>query len=67
MVLYQSIHEISQFCQRYTERTIIANNGLSSEEDNILTFGWRMINTEEDILVEHAGPAFGQTTSFRAE
>eukprot|EP00957_Ditylum_brightwellii_P064705 4910964-Ditylum_brightwellii.AAC.1 len=67
MVLHQSIYEISQFCHRDTERIIIARDGSSSEEDNLMTFGWRIVNSEEDILAEHAGPAFVQATSFCAE
>eukprot|EP00957_Ditylum_brightwellii_P087702 6678561-Ditylum_brightwellii.AAC.1 len=39
----------------------------SANKENILTIGWRIVNSEEDTLVEHAGLAFGQTTTFCAE
>eukprot|EP00957_Ditylum_brightwellii_P098273 7487942-Ditylum_brightwellii.AAC.1 len=67
MVLHQSIHEIAQFCHSDLERIIIASDELPSKEDNIMTFGWIMVNTEKDILAEHACPAFGQTSSFCVE
>eukprot|EP00957_Ditylum_brightwellii_P010800 818895-Ditylum_brightwellii.AAC.1 len=67
MALHQSIHEIAEFCHIYTEKIIIAGNGSSSKEDNIMTFGWRIININKIILTKHAGPVFGQATSFCAE
>eukprot|EP00957_Ditylum_brightwellii_P141195 10757257-Ditylum_brightwellii.AAC.1 len=32
-----------------------------------MMFGWIIVNNNEEILVEHASPAFGQATSFRVE
>eukprot|EP00957_Ditylum_brightwellii_P035394 2684201-Ditylum_brightwellii.AAC.1 len=32
-----------------------------------MKFGWIIVNNDKEILAEHAGPAFGQATSSRAE
>eukprot|EP00957_Ditylum_brightwellii_P084443 6421450-Ditylum_brightwellii.AAC.1 len=32
-----------------------------------MTFGWIIVNNDKGIIAEHASPAFGQATSFRAE
>eukprot|EP00957_Ditylum_brightwellii_P179924 13706101-Ditylum_brightwellii.AAC.1 len=66
IVLETSAHEIAQICQ--TDAQInIASSGSSVEEENTMIFGWIIVNKDEEILAEHAGPAFGQATSFRAE
>eukprot|EP00957_Ditylum_brightwellii_P188821 14372923-Ditylum_brightwellii.AAC.1 len=32
-----------------------------------MAFGWIIVNNNKEILAEHAGPAFGQATSFGTE
>eukprot|EP00957_Ditylum_brightwellii_P177977 13556467-Ditylum_brightwellii.AAC.1 len=66
LVLELSAYETAQICQ--TDACInIASDGSSVEEENIMTFGWIIVNNDKEIFVEHAGPAFGQATSFRVE
>eukprot|EP00957_Ditylum_brightwellii_P153248 11663703-Ditylum_brightwellii.AAC.1 len=61
-----SAYKIAQICQ--TDAHInIASNSSSIEEENIMTFGWIIVNSNKEILEEHAGPALGQATSFRVE
>eukprot|EP00957_Ditylum_brightwellii_P152305 11595611-Ditylum_brightwellii.AAC.1 len=30
-----------------------------------MSFGWKMCTSNGDVITEHAGPAFGQASSFR--
>eukprot|EP00957_Ditylum_brightwellii_P034068 2580703-Ditylum_brightwellii.AAC.1 len=46
---------------------IMASDGSSDEEKNVMTFGWKIVDKAEDPLAEHSGPAFGKATSFCAE
>ena len=66
MSLELSSYEIAQICQADAHINIV-NNGSSIEEENIMTFGWIIVNNDKEILAQHAGPTFGQITSFRAE
>eukprot|EP00957_Ditylum_brightwellii_P211763 15366575-Ditylum_brightwellii.AAC.1 len=66
LALEISTYEIAQICQ--TDAHInMASDGSSVEEESKKTFGWIIVNNDEEILAEHAGPAFGQATLFRAE
>eukprot|EP00957_Ditylum_brightwellii_P110397 8419619-Ditylum_brightwellii.AAC.1 len=42
-------------------------DGLSLEEDDIMTLGWKIILDDTTPLAHYAGPAFCHATSFRAE
>eukprot|EP00957_Ditylum_brightwellii_P210113 15364588-Ditylum_brightwellii.AAC.1 len=45
----------------------IASNGSSVEEENIMIFGWIIVNKDKEMIAEHVGPVFGQATSFGTE
>eukprot|EP00957_Ditylum_brightwellii_P155940 11870099-Ditylum_brightwellii.AAC.1 len=47
------------------EAFIIATDG--SSEDTLMSFGWKMSDHKGKALVQHAGPAFGQSSSFWTE
>eukprot|EP00957_Ditylum_brightwellii_P065333 4955442-Ditylum_brightwellii.AAC.1 len=66
LVLEISVYEIAQICQIDAHINISSNSSFIKEE-NVMTFGWIIINNDKEILAEHAGPAFGQVTSFRVE
>eukprot|EP00957_Ditylum_brightwellii_P004538 345450-Ditylum_brightwellii.AAC.1 len=62
-----TIHTISQHVQDSNETVIIASNRSLSEEDNSMSYGWIMANTDKEILAKHAGPAYGNAISLQAE
>eukprot|EP00957_Ditylum_brightwellii_P177868 13548239-Ditylum_brightwellii.AAC.1 len=45
----------------------MVSDGSSDDEENIMTFGWKIVDENKDPLVEHSGPALGKATSFCAE
>ena len=45
----------------------MVSDGSSDDEENVMTFGWKIVDKNKDPLAEHSGPAFGKATSFRAE
>eukprot|EP00957_Ditylum_brightwellii_P036951 2796951-Ditylum_brightwellii.AAC.1 len=59
----QLIHKI--FDTMGEEAFIIATDGSSG--DTSMAFGWKNFDHEEKTLVQHAGPAFGQESSFQYE
>eukprot|EP00957_Ditylum_brightwellii_P036907 2794704-Ditylum_brightwellii.AAC.1 len=65
--LHKSVHKIAQVCHSDTQSIIIASDKSFVDKENVMKFGWRIVNKGEDILAEHAGPAFGQATSFCVE
>eukprot|EP00957_Ditylum_brightwellii_P122105 9312284-Ditylum_brightwellii.AAC.1 len=44
---------------------LVVTNGSVGEID--LSFGWKISTSNGEIIAEHAGPAFGQASSFRAK
>eukprot|EP00957_Ditylum_brightwellii_P072044 5475903-Ditylum_brightwellii.AAC.1 len=44
---------------------VLVTNGLVGEVD--MSFGWKISTLEGETIAEHAGPAFGQASSFRAK
>eukprot|EP00957_Ditylum_brightwellii_P212257 15367141-Ditylum_brightwellii.AAC.1 len=66
IALETSAHKTAQICQTDVQLNI-ASDESSAKEENKTTFGWLIVNKDKEILVEHAGPAFGQATSFRVE
>eukprot|EP00957_Ditylum_brightwellii_P190894 14535229-Ditylum_brightwellii.AAC.1 len=38
-----------------------------SDGDTDMSFGWKICTTNGDPIVQNAGPAFGQASSFLAE
>eukprot|EP00957_Ditylum_brightwellii_P167836 12776129-Ditylum_brightwellii.AAC.1 len=44
---------------------VVVTDGLVGEVD--MSFGWKLSTLERETIAEHAGPAFGQASSFRAE
>eukprot|EP00957_Ditylum_brightwellii_P046611 3536496-Ditylum_brightwellii.AAC.1 len=67
MRLHKLIHIIAQIWQSGSAKLIMASNESSGKEENIMTFGWKIVDKNESPLVEHSGPAFGKATSFHAE
>eukprot|EP00957_Ditylum_brightwellii_P162260 12354856-Ditylum_brightwellii.AAC.1 len=49
------------------EKIVIASDGSSSGDDNITSFGWKIVTLSDEPLAEHSGLAFGQATSFWSE
>eukprot|EP00957_Ditylum_brightwellii_P104297 7944808-Ditylum_brightwellii.AAC.1 len=45
----------------------MASDGSSDKEENVMTFGWKIVDENKDPLVEHLGLVFGKATSFCAE
>eukprot|EP00957_Ditylum_brightwellii_P082262 6255018-Ditylum_brightwellii.AAC.1 len=45
----------------------MASDGSSDSEENVMTFGWKIVDENKDLLVEHLGPAFGKATPFYVE
>ena len=45
----------------------MASNGSSDKEENVITFGWKIVDENESPLAEHPSPAFGKATSFHVE
>eukprot|EP00957_Ditylum_brightwellii_P176612 13451035-Ditylum_brightwellii.AAC.1 len=64
---YGLIHHIAQLLSCPTTTFLIASDGSSSEDDDVMTFGWKIILEGTTLLVHHTGPAFGHAISFRAE
>eukprot|EP00957_Ditylum_brightwellii_P187941 14309328-Ditylum_brightwellii.AAC.1 len=46
---------------------IVATDGSSSDDEILMSFGWKMSLQDDMILAEHYGPAFSKAKSFRAE
>eukprot|EP00957_Ditylum_brightwellii_P145052 11047237-Ditylum_brightwellii.AAC.1 len=44
---------------------IVVTNGSVGEID--MSFRWKICTSNGEVISEHAGPAFGQTSSFRAK
>eukprot|EP00957_Ditylum_brightwellii_P155098 11806384-Ditylum_brightwellii.AAC.1 len=44
---------------------IISTDG--SSVTDAMSFGWKICTQQNKMLVQHSGPAFGQTSSFRSE
>eukprot|EP00957_Ditylum_brightwellii_P105373 8032811-Ditylum_brightwellii.AAC.1 len=44
---------------------VVVTDGLVGEVD--MSFGWKISTMNGENIAEHAGPAFGQVSSFRAE
>eukprot|EP00957_Ditylum_brightwellii_P176900 13474943-Ditylum_brightwellii.AAC.1 len=66
LVLEISAYKIAQICQ--TDACInISSNSSFIKEEYLMTFGWIIVNNDKENLAEHAGPAFGQATSFGVE
>eukprot|EP00957_Ditylum_brightwellii_P195156 14869318-Ditylum_brightwellii.AAC.1 len=47
------------------EEFVVVTDGLVGEVD--MSFGWKMSTLEGETIVEHAGPAFGQASSFQVK
>eukprot|EP00957_Ditylum_brightwellii_P191434 14575132-Ditylum_brightwellii.AAC.1 len=45
----------------------MASDGSSDKEENVMTFGWTIVDENKDPLVEHLRPTFGKAPSFCAE
>eukprot|EP00957_Ditylum_brightwellii_P100472 7658409-Ditylum_brightwellii.AAC.1 len=45
----------------------MASDGSSDDEEIVMTFGWKIVDENEDPLAEHSGPAYGKATSFGME
>eukprot|EP00957_Ditylum_brightwellii_P134923 10287226-Ditylum_brightwellii.AAC.1 len=45
----------------------MASDGSSDNEENAMTFGWKIVDENKDPLVDHSGPVFGKATSFYTE
>eukprot|EP00957_Ditylum_brightwellii_P198168 15099416-Ditylum_brightwellii.AAC.1 len=43
----------------------VVTDGSVGEVD--MSFGWKISTLEGETIAEHAGPAFGQASSFRAD
>eukprot|EP00957_Ditylum_brightwellii_P039929 3022851-Ditylum_brightwellii.AAC.1 len=65
--LHKPIHSIAQYTARLTTMIIIASDGSSSESDNIMTFGWKIVLEDSTLLATYAGQAFGNITSFQSK
>eukprot|EP00957_Ditylum_brightwellii_P094332 7182666-Ditylum_brightwellii.AAC.1 len=44
---------------------VVVTDGLVGELD--MSFGWKISTLEGETMAEHAGPAFGQASSFRVK
>ena len=67
IILHKPIHLIAQYWLQGMEKIVIASDGSSSEDDNIMSFGWKIVTSSDKHLAEHSGLAFGHTTSFWSE
>eukprot|EP00957_Ditylum_brightwellii_P125381 9556061-Ditylum_brightwellii.AAC.1 len=45
----------------------MASNGSSDKEENVMTFGWKIVDENNDPLAEHSGTAFEKATPFCVE
>eukprot|EP00957_Ditylum_brightwellii_P074625 5670846-Ditylum_brightwellii.AAC.1 len=64
ITMYQPIHTIVQHWSQGSTKLVITSDRSASEDDNIMTFAWKMVTPSEEPLAEHSGPAFGQATLF---
>eukprot|EP00957_Ditylum_brightwellii_P009697 731028-Ditylum_brightwellii.AAC.1 len=47
-----------------SEFVVITNDSVGEID---MSFGWKICTSNWEIIVEHAGPAFGQASSFQAK
>eukprot|EP00957_Ditylum_brightwellii_P160943 12253427-Ditylum_brightwellii.AAC.1 len=52
---------------RPTITILVASDGLASEQENTMSFGWVTSILDSTTLATHSGPAFGQAPSFQAK
>eukprot|EP00957_Ditylum_brightwellii_P091669 6980244-Ditylum_brightwellii.AAC.1 len=65
--LHKPVHLLAQYWSQEAEKIVIASNGSSSEDDNIISFGWKIVSASDKPLAEHFGLAFGHATPFWSE
>eukprot|EP00957_Ditylum_brightwellii_P206667 15349422-Ditylum_brightwellii.AAC.1 len=67
--LLQNVHTLQPLCKIFD--TMGEEAFITSTDDSsgytLMSFGWKISDSEGKMLVQHAGPAFGQASSFWSE